>query len=102
MPYEKSPIPELRVGKDKIMHASLETGANRILASDLMPGRAYQPGNDFQLFLDCENQEEIEKLFSALSENGKVEMPLQDVFWGARFGALTDQFGILWRLNCSK
>lgn len=29
-------------------------------------------------------------------------MPLQDMFWGARFGMLTDQFGVRWMINFEK
>jgi PhnB protein len=43
---------------------------------------------------------EMDKVFNQLAVNGKVEMPLQDTFWGARFGILIDQFGIRWMLNC--
>jgi len=31
---------------------------------------------------------------------GQVTMPLQDTFWGARFGMLTDAFAIRWMFNC--
>jgi PhnB protein len=41
------------------------------------------------------------RLFHALSVNGKVEMALQDMFWGAYFGSLTDQFGVQWIFNCT-
>jgi uncharacterized glyoxalase superfamily protein PhnB len=44
--------------------------------------------------------EEAERIFSALSENGSVEMPLQETFWALRFGTLIDQFGIPWAINC--
>jgi PhnB protein len=37
--------------------------------------------------------------FDALAAGGKVSMPLQDTFWGARFGMLTDAFGIHWMFN---
>ena len=37
--------------------------------------------------------------FEALKEGGAVDMPLQDVFWGARFGILTDKFGVKWMFN---
>ncbi|MEG1709785.1 MAG: VOC family protein, partial [Acinetobacter sp.] len=36
----------------------------------------------------------------ALSVNGKIEMPLEKTFWGALYGAFTDQFGIKWMVNC--
>ena len=29
-------------------------------------------------------------------------MPLQTTFWGARYGMLTDRYGVNWMLNCSK
>ena len=49
--------------------------------------------------IHCESLEEIERLFAALAEKGDVTMALQNTFWGARFGTLTDQFGIRWALN---
>jgi PhnB protein len=38
-------------------------------------------------------------LFAGLSHEGKITMPLQDVFWGAYFGSCTDKFGINWMVN---
>jgi len=29
-------------------------------------------------------------------DGGKVEMALQDMFWGAYFGSLVDRFGVQW------
>ena len=42
------------------------------------------------------------RLFAALAEGGKVTMELQDMFWGAYFGSLTDKFGVQWMVNCSE
>ena len=44
---------------------------------------------------------ETERLFHALAEGGKVEMPLLDMFWGAYFGSLSDKFGIRWMFNAT-
>jgi PhnB protein len=44
--------------------------------------------------------DEADRLFGALSRGGEVRMPLMDAPWGARFGMLTDQFGIQWMINC--
>jgi len=38
-------------------------------------------------------------VFAALSAGGKVTMPLEPVFWGGRFGMLTDRFGISWMMS---
>jgi PhnB protein len=37
----------------------------------------------------------------ALADGGKVTMELQDMFWGAYYGAVTDKFGVQWMVNCT-
>jgi PhnB protein len=99
MTYSDAPgnsPPEL---KDRIIHACLTTTAGKIMASDTMPGAPVQAGNGFWVCLQCESLEEIERVFAALAEGGKVETPLDNMFWGARFGTLTDRFGINWMFN---
>ena len=85
--------------KDRIMHARLTKGPVVLMASDSMPDTPSQQGNNFSVAIQCESRQEIEKLFNALGEKGKITMPLQDMFWGARFGMITDQFGINWMFN---
>jgi PhnB protein len=72
------------------------------MAADTMPGMPLQQGNNFTVSIQSENLQEIESLFTALGEKGKVIMPLQATFWTACFGMLTDQFGINWMLNLEK
>jgi PhnB protein len=86
----------------KIMHAQLMRGGAPILmASDTPQAGSLHPGNNFSVSIDCDSLDEIERLFAALSRNGEVRMPLTDAPWGARFGMLTDQFGIQWLFNCN-
>lgn len=81
------------------MHAALAKGPAMILmASDTAPGELHS-GNNFWLNIQCDSLDEIERLFGALGEGGTVKMPLHDAFWGARFGMLTDRFGINWMFN---
>ncbi|RXH54981.1 VOC family protein [Granulicella sibirica] len=89
-------------GKERIMHAKLSGGGGLLMASDAMGGMPVQVGNNFSLAIQNESVEEQDKFFAALGEGGKVTMPLQDTFWGARFGMLTDQFGINWMFNLDK
>ena len=84
---------------DRILHAELASGPVVLMASDTLPGMAFQQGNNFSICLDCESQAEMDKVFSTLGENGEVTMPLHDAFWGGRFGMLTDQFGISWMFS---
>jgi len=52
--------------------------------------------------LEPDTKEDADRLFKGLSEGGKVEMALQDMFWGDYFGSCTDKFGIQWMFNFSK
>ena len=88
--------------KNWIIHARLTIKTQVLMASDTHPGVSIKQGNNFFVSINCENIKEIEKLFKALSQKGKVEMPLQETFFAVRFGMLTDQFGIKWMLNLEK
>jgi PhnB protein len=92
--------PGMESAKDRIIHARLTKGSTSLLmASDGMPGMPLQAGNNFSVSVHCESAEEVDRFFAALGEGGKIRMPLQDASWGARFGMLTDKFGIQWMFN---
>ena len=57
-------------------------------------------GNNSYLNLEPDSRTETDRLFAALGEGGKVEMALQDMFWGDYFGSLVDKFGTHWMFNC--
>ena len=102
MPFSEAPGETPKEAKDLIMHANLRNGSIALMASDRWGDHPYQAGNNFSICIAPESLEETEKLFAALGEKGKVTMPLQDTFWGARFGTLADQFGINWMVNFEK
>ena len=64
-------------------------------------GFTVKQGNNMYINLEPDTRTETERLFNALAANGKVEMPLQEMFWGGYFGSLVDQFGINWMFNCT-
>ena len=86
--------------ENRTMHARLEKDGAVIMASDSMPGQKVVMGNNFSINIDCGSVAEQDKYFNALAAGGKVTMPLQETFWGARFGMLVDKFGVQWMLNC--
>jgi PhnB protein len=85
--------------KNKIMHATFQAGDLTLMVSDCMPGQEVKPGSNTSLSLNFSSVDAIEKTFAALSAGATITMPLQDTFWGARFGMLTDRFGINWMFN---
>jgi|SRR6478609_11164948 len=91
--------------KDKVMHASLPIGNNNyLMATDACEemGFSLTQGNNYYVCISPDSREEADKLFNGLAEGGKVNMPLQDMFWGAYYGDLTDKFGIKWMVNYDK
>ena len=87
--------------RKKIIHASLTVGDQVLMASDAPPGR-YEEPKGFSVSLNVKTPAEAERIFQALTENGKVQMPLQQTFWAARFGMVVDRFGIPWMVNCEQ
>lgn len=88
--------------KNHVIHASFKADGIHFMASDGPPGISIQAGNMVTLSIHHDNEAEQASLFNALAEGGEVTMPLADTFWGARFGELTDRFGIRWMFNCQK
>ncbi len=100
MTFENSPKPVKEEDKNKIMHATFSLGKTTLMASDGIPGQPPELGTNIHLSLNFTDVADMDKKFNALVEGGKTTMPLQDTFWGARFGMLTDKFGINWMFNC--
>ena len=88
--------------QDKVMHAEFKTDGLFFMASDGKAGGDFILGNNIHLNVQLDSVDEQSVLFEKLSENGSVIMPLQQTFWDARFGMLTDKFGIQWMLNVMK
>ena len=82
------------------MHAALRIGEGTIMISDSQPGVPVTAGTNMHVTLDFDDATDMARKFEALSTGGKVTMPLQDTFWGAKFGMLTDAHGVSWMFNC--
>jgi PhnB protein len=86
---------------DKVMHALVRIGDATIMASDgNCSGASRFQG--FSLTLNAKDDAEAKRLFAALSEDGKVSMPLSPTFFASSFGMLTDRFGIGWMVMAPK
>lgn len=88
--------------KDMILHIELPILGGHILMGTDAPkefGMTVEKGNNMYINLEPESREEARRLFEELSVDGKVKMPLQDMFWGAYYGSLTDKYGVNWMIN---
>lgn len=86
---------------ERIMHVSLPISKETILMGSDSTSFSGDVtfGNNFSVSINTDSREEADRLFSGLSNGGKVIMPMETTFWGAYFGMFVDQFGINWMIN---
>lgn len=90
--------------KKRAMHVSLRLKEGiHLMASDILEsaGHKLREGNNYYISIQAGSREEADRVFKGLSEGGKIEMPMEDMFWGDYFGSLADRFGIQWMVNHS-
>ena len=88
--------------KDCILHSTLTKDQLVLMGSDIVPQSGLLKGNAVSLFLNCRSEEEIKNYYKKLSSGGNSDHPLENTFWGALFGDLTDKFGNHWLLSYNK
>ncbi|MDP2721164.1 MAG: VOC family protein [Bacteroidales bacterium] len=91
--------------KNLVMHIVLPIlGGHQLMGTDAPESMGFNLsfGNNVYINLEPDTREETRRLFMALSAGGKVEMELQDMFWGDYYGSCRDQFGVQWMFNCAE
>jgi len=81
------------------MHATFNLNGNQFMCSDSPPIHNWGFTPAVSNYVECKDENELERLFTKLSENGKVMMPLDNYGFSQQFGFVEDQFGVSWQLN---
>lgn len=84
-----------------IMHAELQVGDSRIFLNDEFPGMSEAPDpktpaskTGYTTFVYTEDVDSVVK--RAVDGGSRLDMPVQNMFWGDRYGKFTDPFGHNW------
>jgi PhnB protein len=85
----------------KIGHAELEIGDSLVMVSDPFPQSSTKPpkelgGTSASVFMYVEDVDSVVQ--DALDAGATVTMPVEDMFWGDRFGTVQDPFGHQWSI----
>jgi PhnB protein len=104
VPLQPGQPPMADKDKNLVMHIALPIlGGHMLMGTDAPESMGFHVkfGNNVYINLEPDTRAEAKKLFDALSQGGKVEMPLQEMFWGDYFGSCIDRYGVQWMVNCS-
>lgn len=88
--------------KNMVLHVELPLLGGHVLMGTDAPkefGFTLTSGNNMHINLETDSRDEATRLFNELSEGGKIDMPMQDMFFGAYYGAFQDRFGINWMVT---
>lgn len=97
--YGDSPMPVDEDYKQKVIHGRVVFADNLIMISDSFKSKAVNTDGNIQMSVEVGSEAELDSVFAKMAEGGTITMPLQVQFWGAKFGMLTDKFGINWMFN---
>ncbi|MEL6538832.1 MAG: VOC family protein [Bacteroidota bacterium] len=104
--FDNSKITDIqRYGKDgpakegTIFVATFELNGSQFACSDsyITHEWTFTPG--VSIWVECTSEPELDKVFGALSENGKVLMPVGNYGFSTKFAFVEDRFGVSWQLN---
>ena len=83
-----------------VANIHLVMGDASIMGSDAMENADGQATTSVNIEVD--SVEEAERIFAAISEGGRVRMPMAESAWAKRFGMVDDRYGQPWMVNCTK
>ncbi|MBU5348550.1 VOC family protein [Paenibacillus lautus] len=82
-----------------VMHASFSLKGQTFMCIDSNVKHEFTFTPSFSIYLTCESEAEIEKVYGALIDGGGAMMPLDNYGFSQKFGWIADKFGVSWQLN---
>jgi PhnB protein len=104
IPPAEGMLPLSEEDKNLVMHVELTIpGGHKLMGTDAPESMGFKitAGNNVYILLEPDSRDEADMLFGALSGDGKVEMPMQEMFWGAYYGSFADKYGVQWMISAA-
>lgn len=98
---ESAEFPVSEADADKLMRIVLPIGRNVLIANDVPTslGPVSENENRSKIAISVDSREEADRIFTGLSADGSIEMPLSDSPWGTSFAMFRDKYGIEWTVE---
>ncbi|MGE7825362.1 VOC family protein [Paenibacillus sp. NPDC093718] len=82
-----------------VMHATFSLKGQTFMCIDSNVKHDFTFTPSFSIYLTCESEAEIDKMYGALIDGGGAMMPLDNYGFSQKFGWIADKFGVSWQLN---
>ena len=82
-----------------VKRTTFRLASQTYMAIDSPAKHAFDFTPSMSLFVDCDSEAELDRLFAALSDGGQALMPLGNYGFSRKFGWLNDRYGVSWQLN---
>jgi len=82
-----------------IQHATFTLNGQEFMAIDSNAVHAFTFTPSISLYVRCESEEEIDRVFATLAAGGQILMPLDQYPFSKKFGWLADRYGVSWQLS---
>jgi PhnB protein len=93
-------IPEHEL--DRVAHVALPLGEGGLLmGTDVVDAwrEGFVVGTNTYIHLDVGSGDEADRIFGALADGGRVDMPVMRTEWAEKYGTCTDRFGVQWMVS---
>jgi PhnB protein len=90
------PVPE--EAKERIAHSVLRIGETEMFVADTEHGQQTQIGNRVTICITTNEVEKTQQMYDILQQDGKVNIPLTEIYFSPAFGVVTDQFGVTFQI----
>jgi len=82
---------------DAVIHARMNVAGTELIANDVPPAQ-FEPMRSAYVYLSVDSDAVADRIYAALSNGGKVGIPMSGTFFASRFAQLRDRFGTLWTI----
>jgi len=82
-----------------VMHATFELNGQQFMAIDSAGKHAFTFTPSISIYVNCENEAELDRVYNSLTDGGSAMMPLGNYGFSKKFGWVSDKFGVSWQLN---
>ena len=91
--------PDEAGGEGTVQHATFSLNGQTFMGIDSTVEHAFSFTPAVSLYVRCDTEEEIDRLFEELSRDGEVHMPLDAYPFSKKYAWISDRYGVSWQLS---